>query len=235
MNENLPIDPGFSVYDMYTAYGTEVPEGLPGTPFFQIYCTFLENVTDDMYMELTYQDTFKALEKMLMQAISMFKWPRFPKYAYNRSLITMVGEKEVKDEEGNSLIEEVILSKGCWTIQLTLEEVDILSDLMMLKWIDAQLFSANNTKMRYSSADFKFTSQANHISKLSGLRRDLEKSINSKQFMYRRQKIDIFGNVTPDYDGLASKPNYSDWGESWWNVNKQNMASQLSEEQLRDI
>ena len=175
MNENLPIDPGFSVYDMYTVNGTEVPEGLPGTPFFQIYCTFLDNVTDDMYMELTYEDTFKLLEKMLMQAISMFKWPRFPKYAYNKNIVTMVGEKEVKDEQGNSFIEEVVLSKGCWTIQLTLEEVDILSDLMMLKWVDSQLFSANNTKMRYSSSDFKFTSQANHINKLSALRKELDR------------------------------------------------------------
>lgn len=235
MNENLPIDPGFSVYDMYTVNGTEVPEGLPGTPFFQIYCTFLDNVTDDMYMELTYEDTFKLLEKMLMQAISMFKWPRFPKYAYNKNIVTMVGEKEVKDEQGNSFIEEVVLSKGCWTIQLTLEEVDILSDLMMLKWVDSQLFSANNTKMRYSSSDFKFTSQANHINKLSALRKELEKSINSKQSLYRRHKIDKFGNVTPDYDGLASQPKYSEWGEDWWYMNKLNITRRLKEEQLRDI
>ena len=217
------LDPEFTMIDLYTPYGTVVPEGLPGTPFFSIYCTFLSNVTDDLYLELTYEDTFKMLEKMLMQAIAMFKWPRFPKYAFNRDIPTMVGESKTIGPDGEEIVEEVILSKGCWTIQLTLEEIDILSDLMMIKWMDMQLFSANNTKMRYSSSDFKFTSQANHISKLSALKRDLEQSVKSKQSMYRRQKIDAFGNVTPDYEGLSTPKYLQDRGEDWWNIHTQNM------------
>lgn len=220
---NEIIDPGFTMIDLYTPYGTVVPEGLPGTPFFSIYCTFLSNVTDDLYLELTYEDTFKMLEKMLMQAVSMFKWPRFPKYAFDRNVPTMVGESKKLDENGQEVVEEVILSKGCWTIQLTLEEIDILSDLMMIKWMDTQLFSANNTKMRYSSADFKFTSQANHISKLSALKKDLEQSVKSKQFMYKRQKIDKFGNVTANYGGLSTPKVLQDRGEDWWNIHKRNM------------
>lgn len=220
---NEIIDPGFNMIDLYTPYGTVVPEGLPGTPFFSIYCTFLSNITDDLYLELTYEDTFKMLEKMLMQAIAMFKWPRFPKYAFNREVPTMIGESKTQGPDGEEIIEEVVISKGCWTIQLSLEEIDILSDLMMLKWMDAQLFSANNTKMRYSSSDFKFTSQANHISKLSALKRDLEQSVKSKQSMYRRQKIDAFGNVTPDYEGLSTPKYLQDRGEDWWNIHIQNM------------
>ncbi len=222
-NNDYDIDPGFGVADIFTPYGTVVPPGLPGTPFFSIYCTFLSNITDDLYLEMTYEDTFKMLEKMLLQAIAMFKWPRFPKYAFNREIVTMIGDKKITTPEGEETTEEVVLSKGCWTVQLSLEEIDILSDLMMIKWMDTQLFSANNTVMKYSSADFKFTSQANHISKLSALRRDLEKSVNSKQSMYRRQKVDMFGNVTPDYDGLSTPQYYKVRGDDWWNTHIQNM------------
>lgn len=222
MDNNI-LDPEFSLIDLYTPYGTVVPEGLPGTPFFSIYCTFLSNITDDLYLELTYEDTFKMLEKMLMQSIAMFKWPRFPKYAFDKTVPTMIGDSKIINDEGEEEVTEVIISRGCWTIQLTLEEIDILSDLMMIKWMDAQLFSANNTKMKYSSADFKFTSQANHISKLSALKRDLEQSVKSKQSLYRRQTIDAFGNVTPDYDGLATPRTIESRGEDWWNYYKRNM------------
>jgi hypothetical protein len=206
------LDPEYSYIEPYTPYGTVVPPGLPGTPFFSIYCTFLSNITDDLYLELTYEDTFQLLEKMLFQAIAMFKWPRFPKYAYNRDLPTMIKE-DTTEVDGEMITEHKIVSKGCWTIQLTLE---ILSDLMMIKWMDAQLFTANNTKMKYSSADFKFTSQANHIAKLSALKQELERSVKGKQSLYRRQKVDIYGNVSPDYDGLAGDKLQAQ-GADWWN------------------
>lgn len=221
MNNDI-IDPGFTAFSHYTPYGTKVPEGLPGTPFFTIYCTFLDNISDDMYLELTYSDTFKILERMLKQAIAMFSWPRFPKYAFDSNVVTMIGDKESVDELGNTVVEQVALSKGCWTIQLTLEEVDILSDLMMVKWLDTQIFTANNTQMKYSSADIKFTSQANHIQKLTVLKENFQKSVKSKMHMYKRQKIDRYGNVTANYDGLATPKNVGR-SEEWWKYQKRNM------------
>ena len=118
--------------------------------------------------------------------------------------------------------EEVVISTGCWTIQLSIEEIDILADLMMLKWTDAQLFSVKNTEMKYSSSDFKFTSQANHIAKLGAMKRDFERSVKEKQSLYRRQKIDKFGVVTADYGGLASSKG-TGRGEDWWSFYRQNM------------
>ena len=36
-------------------------------------------------------------------------------------------------------------------------------------WVQRQVTSIENTRMKYSGADFKMTSQANHLSKLLSL------------------------------------------------------------------
>ena len=36
------------------------------TPFSKIYDSFLSKITDDMYMELTEQDTYNMLEELLI-------------------------------------------------------------------------------------------------------------------------------------------------------------------------
>jgi len=41
---------------------------------------------------------------------------------------------------------------------------------MVVEWISQQLASIENTRMKYSGSDFKFTSQANHIQKLQKLK-----------------------------------------------------------------
>ena len=36
-------------------------------------------------------------------------------------------------------------------------------------WVQRQVSSIENTRMKYSGSDFKFTSQANHLAKLMNL------------------------------------------------------------------
>ena len=40
---------------------------------------------------------------------------------------------------------------------------------MKTAWVQRQVASIENTRMKYSGSDFKFTSQANHLSKLLAL------------------------------------------------------------------
>jgi len=40
---------------------------------------------------------------------------------------------------------------------------------MMCAWVQRQLTSIENTRMKYSGSDFKMTSQANHMAKLQNL------------------------------------------------------------------
>ena len=47
-----------------------------GTLFASVYNRFLEQITDDMYMELTPKDTIKDLQNLLKGAIPGFEFPR---------------------------------------------------------------------------------------------------------------------------------------------------------------
>ena len=168
------------------------------TSFSSVFDTFLSKITDDMYMELSEEETLPLQEELLMSALPHFEFPRKDIFNFDK-------ENQV------------------FNVDLSLEEINIIAVYMMVEWFSIQLASVEMTRMKYSGSDFKFTSQANHISKLSALKRDLEQSVKSKQSMYRRQKIDAFGNVTPDYEGLSTPKYLQDRGEDWWNIHTQNM------------
>ena len=52
------------------------------TSFKTIYDCFLGKITDDMYVELTPEDTIKDLRAMLIDALPHFEFPRFNLYDY---------------------------------------------------------------------------------------------------------------------------------------------------------
>ena len=47
-----------------------------GTTFAEVYNRFLGKITDDMYMELTPQDTIKDLRNLIINALPGFEFPR---------------------------------------------------------------------------------------------------------------------------------------------------------------
>ena len=53
-----------------------------GTKFTEIYNRFLGKITDDMYVELTPQDTIRDLRNLLIDAIPGFEFPRHNLYNY---------------------------------------------------------------------------------------------------------------------------------------------------------
>ena len=46
------------------------------TRFSVVYNSFLSKITDDMYLELTEEDTKKLLRQLLASAIPKFEFPR---------------------------------------------------------------------------------------------------------------------------------------------------------------
>lgn len=162
------------------------------TPFQTIYDRFLAKITDDLYLELTEEDTYKDLETLLLSAIPRFEFPRFPIFNYNIPVILE------ENGEGNNV------SRGEFLCEVTFEEIDILSDLMMIEWLNRQIASVENTRMKYSGSDFKFTSQANHLDKLLKLRTTFEQTSRYKQRLYKRRKIDKkTGEISSNWSGLA--------------------------------
>ena len=126
------------------------------TPFISIYNRFLGKVTDDMYMELTPEDTIRDLQKILIEALPGFEFPRFDLFDYTISQETVslnnvpTGAFLVKRdlEAGTGVIE-----CSHYNFDLTSEEINILAILMKNVWIERQLVSIENTRMKYSGSE----------------------------------------------------------------------------------
>ena len=59
---------------------------------------------------------------------------------------------------------------------------------MIVEWLGQQLATIENTRMKYSGSDFKFTSQANHMQKILQLKKDYEREGFHLQRLYKRRK-----------------------------------------------
>lgn len=153
------------------------------TPFSSIYESFLSKITDDMYMELTKDDTYKMLEDLLISAIPKFEFPRKNLFDY------VLG----KDVEGLVLNESGYIDPtdhyevGYFNTVLTMEEINILATYMVVEWLGQQLASIENVRMKFSGTDFKFTSQANHMQKLLVIKKDYEREGFHLQRLYKRR------------------------------------------------
>ena len=66
---------------------------------------------------------------------------------------------------------------------------------MKQAWVQRQVSSIENTRMKYSGSDFKMTSQANHLSKLLTLLSEAQRESFHMQRLYKRRKANAkFGN-----------------------------------------
>ena len=172
---------------------------MQNTSFSDIYRRFKAKITDDMYMELSPMETDRLLRQLLLNALHNFEFPRVDIYDYNEDL-----------EEYN--------------IKLSAEEQNIIATYMIVEWLSQQLATVENTRMKYSGSDFKFTSQANHMAKIQAMKKDYERRGFHLQRLYKRRLADsngvmrsTFGSImfdtevvktkvedtTPDHDGCC--------------------------------
>lgn len=134
------------------------------TPFKNVYDLFLASITDDMFMEMTEEDTKEILEEILLRAIPQFELPRVDLFDIDK-------ERE------------------CFNNRLTFEEENILSKYMVVAWMDFQIASVENVRQKYSGSDFRFTSQASHIDKLIKLKQDFKDEGFHLQRLYSRRRL----------------------------------------------
>jgi hypothetical protein len=107
---------------------------------------------------------------MLIDAIPGFEFPRHNLYDY-------VIQTEVKDEDkvlstdfilgmlwdempedSLNAAPRVVVERSEFAAELTSEEINILAILMMQAWVQRQVTSIENIRMKYSGSDFKLTS-----------------------------------------------------------------------------
>ena len=147
------------------------------TLFTKVYDAFFRKITEDMYMELTKEDTESMVQDLLLSALSWFEFPRV----------------DINDYD---------LAAGCFNVALSLDEINIISTYMVKEWLGQQLASVENTRMKYSGSDFKFTSQANHMSKLLNLKNDYEREGFHLQRLYKRRLKDENGIMRSTFGSI---------------------------------
>ena len=172
------------------------------TNFTDVYNRFLGKITDDMYLELTPQDTIKDLRNILIDAIPGFEFPRVNLYDYtidqeikpedevqeDEMIIGLLWDDTIEDDDlGRAPL--VVVEKSNFSGDLNSEEINILAILMMINWVQRQVTSIENTRMKYSGSDFKMTSQANHLQKLLSLLSECHRQSHHMQRLYKRRKI----------------------------------------------
>ena len=190
---------------------------MAGTLFSAVYNRFLGQVTDDLYLELTPEDTLKDLQNLLINAIPGFEFPRQNLYDYTIEVVEKFENELLPDEfmlgviwgnldeEHNSMTPKVLVDKSRFNIELTAEEINILALLMKQGWVQRQVTSIENTRMKYSGADFKMTSQANHLSKLLTLLEESRRDSFHMQRLYKRRKFAADGKYASNWGSLMER------------------------------
>jgi hypothetical protein len=78
---------------------------------------------------------------------------------------------------------------------------------MIVEWLSQQLASVENTRMKYSGSDYKFTSQASHMQKILQMKKDYEREGFHLQRLYKRRARDKNGILRSTF-GMLSTSNY---------------------------
>jgi hypothetical protein len=133
-------------------------------------------------MELDENQTKGMLGDLFESALPWFELPRVDVYNFDKT-------NEV------------------YNIKLENEEINIIATYMLVEWLTQQLVTIENTRMKYSGSDFKFTSQANHISKLLALKKDYEREGFHLQRLYKRRKKDENGIYRSTLKDIMSTSN----------------------------
>ena len=187
------------------------------TLFSAVYNRFLGQVTDDLYLELTPEDTLRDLQNLLLNAIPGFEFPRQNLYDYTIELAEKPESEVTPDEfilgtiwedlDSRELLEtpKVLVDKSRFNVELTAEEINILALLMKQGWVQRQVTSIENTRMKYSGADFKMTSQANHLSKLMALLEESRRDSFHMQRLYKRRKFAADGKYASNWGSLMER------------------------------
>ena len=147
------------------------------TTFQEMYDFFLAGITDDMFMELTAQDTAEMLEEILVAALPWFEFPV---------------EKNI--------FNTIDMENKNFGVKLNVEEMMIIRQYMIVEWLGFQLASIDLVRQKYSGSDFKFTSQASHIKQLKDLKQQYEdKGLHLQRLYRRRSRMDVNGNFLSAY------------------------------------
>ena len=135
----------------------------------------------EFFLAGTKEDTEQLLEEILIAAVPKFE---FPHWQHPFHL----------DYENK-----------CFSTHLTVEEMTIIRYYMIAEWISYQLATVDLIRQKYSSSDFSFTSQANHMKVLITMKQEYEQKAFHAQRVYSRRYEDKKGNIRSSF-GMIMEP-----------------------------
>jgi hypothetical protein len=150
------------------------------TPFKIVYDRFFDFVTDDFYAELSSEEVDKDCKSLLMSSIPLFE---FPEFCFSFKVEIIHGELIDFFEQ-----------------DLTLEEINILAYGMVQIWTQRQTTSIENTRQKFSGADFKLSSQASHLQRLMKLLEDAKTEHRRLQMLNSRRRVNSQGKYESTFD-----------------------------------
>lgn len=173
-----------------------------GTQFSEVYNRFLGKITDDLYVVYTQLDTLRDTQNLLIDAIPGFEFPRHDLYDYVLNIEEKSNEEVNTEDFSYPSIEnegKSYVDSSSFGANLTSEEINILAILMMNGWLQRQITSIENIRMKYSGSDFKMTSQANHLAKLLTLQAECQRQSHHMQRLYKRRRFADDGKYEPNW------------------------------------
>ena len=112
------------------------------TQFSAVYNRFLGQITDDLYLELTPEDTLKDLQNLLLNAIPGFEFPRKNLLHYCIDVVIKPLSEEQEEDfvlgpvlEENDDVPKILVDNSYFAEDLTSEEINILAILMLQNWV----------------------------------------------------------------------------------------------------
>ncbi|WP_342421907.1 hypothetical protein [Paenibacillus sp. FSL E2-0178] len=147
------------------------------TPYSKVFHSFLGKITDYTYESYTDEELGGDLTSLLNSSIVEFDYPKV----------------DIRDKDDDALL---------FNRDLGIDEIEILSFLMVERWIERQINNVELVKQRFSNKDFQYTSQANHLDALYKNQERVQKKVTTlkTKYSYRQTGSSYY---KPDYSGLS--------------------------------
>jgi hypothetical protein len=142
------------------------------TPFDTVFDSFLSKIEDDLYTNIQF-DAEADLTKLLNAALIQFQFPK----------VDILDKDDTLQQ---------------FNVDLSLYEIEILSNLMKLEWIKRQINSTRLLQQAIGDKDFRLTSQANHLKVLIDLKSTTENDVNSliTKYSYTNNRQSLYGDLS---------------------------------------
>ena len=141
------------------------------TPYAVVDNSFLNKITDDLLLTMTDEYLEKTIDSFRVSASIKFK-----------QCPSLLNRDDVLRQYNSTLTDE---------------EVEILSNLMVLEWLKQRINSIELLKQNMSLKDYHMYSQANHLDTLLKLRKDTSSDIDRLivSYTYSNNNLSDLGKV----------------------------------------